>query len=77
MIGDGQLMSELGQFVFGVPGKGSTLECYLKIAIGEREDGMLQLTEFIAETEKEEKQKGQKTMQNLKNNKQLKAAKEV
>ena len=51
-IGDGQLMAELGQFVFDVPGKGECLECYLKIAIGEREAGMEQLKNFIEATEK-------------------------
>ena len=51
-IGDGQMMSELGQFVFDVPGKGECLECYLKIAIGEREAGTEQLKNFIENTEK-------------------------
>ena len=33
-ISDGQMMAELGQFVFDTDGKGKCLECYLKIAIG-------------------------------------------
>ena len=48
-------MSELGQFVFDVPGKGECLECYLKIAIGEREAGMEQLKDFITRTEADTK----------------------
>ena len=33
-------MAELGEFVFSTQGKGECLECYLKIAIGEREAGV-------------------------------------
>ena len=50
-IGDAQLLSELGQFVFQVPGKGECLEAYIKIAIGEREAGLELLKEFITKTE--------------------------
>ena len=57
VIGDAQLMAELGQFVFDVLGKGETLKCYLEIAIGEREKGMEGLKSFIDKTE--ESQKGQ------------------
>jgi len=57
VIGDAQLMAELAQFVFDVPGKGETLKFYLEIAIGEREKGMEGLKSFIDKTE--ESQKGQ------------------
>ena len=49
-ISDSQLMSELGNFVFEVPGKGTTMQAYLEIATGEREAGMKILKEYIDTT---------------------------
>ena len=51
-ISDSQLMSELGQFVFEVHGKGTTLKAYLLIATGDREEGVEILRNYI-ETTKE------------------------
>ena len=48
---DQQLLSELEEFVFKVPGKGETLEAYLLISMGEREKGMAILKKFISSTE--------------------------
>ena len=42
-ISDAQLMAEMEQFVFTVPGKGETLRAYLLIAMGWREEGMEKL----------------------------------
>ena len=68
-------MSELGNFVFDVPGKGKTLEAYLQIAIGEREAGLEILKEYIKVTK--EGLTGQARLQNLKLQKSLKDAEDV
>ena len=39
-ISDQQLVAEMSEFVFSVPGKGKTLHAYLLISMGEREQGM-------------------------------------
>ena len=39
-ISDAQLITEMDEFVFSVPGKGETLNAYLLIAMGERDEGM-------------------------------------
>ena len=36
-ISDQQLLEEMEEFVFSVPGKGETLQAYLLISMGERE----------------------------------------
>jgi len=46
------MMAELGDFVFTTTGKGECLEAYLKIAMGEREEGIQILRSFL-EREKE------------------------
>ena len=50
-ISDAQLIAEMEEFVFSVPGKGETLHAYLLICMGEREQGMSILKKFIALTE--------------------------
>ena len=74
-ISDNQLMAELNQFVFSVPGKGETLEAYLLIATGEREAGMEKLKNYIAETR--EGLTEQQRTKFLKLSRQLKAAEDV
>ena len=50
-ISDLQLITEMEEFIFGVKGKGKTLHAYLLISMGEREQGMQILKQFIAETD--------------------------
>jgi hypothetical protein len=68
------MMAELGDFVFTTAGKGECLEAYLKIAMGEREDGIQILRSFL-EREKEN-MKGQR-LKNLKMSDQVKSAQKV
>ena len=65
----------MDEFVFSVPGKGETLNAYLLIAMGERDEGMAILKQYISTTEAELKTNAR--MQNLKVRKQLKQAQEV
>ena len=74
-ISDAQLITEMDEFVFSVPGKGETLNAYLLIAMGERDEGMAILKQYISTTEAELKTNAR--MQNLKVRKQLKQAQEV
>ena len=74
-ISDAQLIAEMEEFVFSVPGKGETLHAYLLICMGEKEQGMQILKSFIAQTEVAVKGGGR--VKNLKVTKQLKQAKEV
>ena len=71
-ISDAQLMAELEEFVFKVPGKGETLKAYLLISIGEREKGVAILKKFIQETE--QSLQNANRLQNLKVRRQLKQA---
>ncbi len=41
----------MDEFIFSVRGKGETLHAYLLISMGEREEGMSLLKQFIATTE--------------------------
>jgi len=50
-ISDAQLIAELSEFVFNVEGKGQTLQAFLLISMGEREQGMSILKQYIQETE--------------------------
>ena len=50
-ISDAQLIAELSEFVFNVEGKGQTLQAFLIISMGEREQGMSILKQYIQETE--------------------------
>ena len=50
-ISDQQLLEEMEEFVFSVPGKGETLQAYLLISMGEREKGVEILKNYIAQTE--------------------------
>ena len=50
-ISDAQLIAELSEFVFNVEGKGQTLQAFLLISMGEREQGMSILKHYIQETE--------------------------
>lgn len=50
-ISDMQLISEMEEFVFGVKGKGETLHGFLLISMGEREQGMSILKQYIAKIE--------------------------
>lgn len=74
-ISDAQLISELEEFVFGVKGKGETLHGFLLISMGEREQGMNILKQYISRTEAHLKNTNR--LQNLKERKQLKSAQEV
>lgn len=69
-ISDATLMAEMESYVFTVPGKGETLRAYLLIAMGWREEGMEELTQFIANNEAGLKLETR--LQNLKKNKVLK-----
>ena len=75
-ISDQQLIEEMQEFVFSVPGKGETLHAYLLISMGEREQGMSILKKYIAQTEYN-MQQGSNSLQNLKQRKQLKQAQDV
>lgn len=74
-ISDSQMLAELSEFVFSVPGKGQTLHAYLLICCGEREQGIVKLKDFIAEAKETISQ--QRRLQNLKIKKQLEQAEEV
>ena len=74
-ISDAQLVAEMEEFVFSVPGKGQTLQAFLLISMGEREQGMAILKQFIAATEISLKNTNR--LQSLKVRKQLKQAHEV
>ena len=50
-ISDAQLIAELSEFVFNVEDKGQTLQAFLLISMGEREQGMSILKQYIQETE--------------------------
>ena len=63
-------MAEMESYVFTVPGKGEALRAYLLIAMGWREEGMEELTQFIANNEAGLKLETR--LQNLKKNKVLK-----
>lgn len=69
------MLEEMSEFIFSVPGKGQTLNGYLLISCGEREQGMTILKNYIAETEAQ--LQGQNRLQNLKVRRQLKQAQEV
>lgn len=71
-ISDSQLIEEMQEFVFSVPGKGETLHAYLLICMGERVEGVGILKKFIAKTEAS--LKVQRKVGNLKVTKQLKQA---
>lgn len=74
-ISDEQLLAELDEFVFSVPGKGETLHAYLLISMGEREQGKEILKSFIARAQ--EALEGGGRLKNLKLKNQLARAKEV
>lgn len=74
-ISDEQLIAELDEFVFSVPGKGETLHAYLLISMGEREKGKEILKSFIARAQ--EALEGGGRLKNLKLKNQLARAKEV
>lgn len=52
-ITDGQMMSELGEFVFDHGHKGQCLQAYLNLAIGNLDEGHRQLKTFVEETRNE------------------------
>lgn len=49
-ISDNKIMTELEDFVFKAPHKGETLKAYMKIALGDKEQGVLLLKKYIDET---------------------------
>lgn len=45
------MMAELEEFVFQAEHKGETFRAYLNIAIGEKSEGVKQLSDYITKTQ--------------------------
>lgn len=72
---DEELLEKFNEYVFTVKGKGQALQCQLKVAMGERDEGKKMMQEYVKEASL--KEDDMRKAQNLKWIKQLESGREL